>query len=184
MRIFLCGGVNKNMKKEYLEGIRELGEAMLKRGHSIICTGATTGAIGEVFNVYDKNNGLVKILIAECYHKEAEAISSKHPSIIVKDLYTLQEIAITNSDVIVVLPGGNGTLAELHMLTDNIKAGYHKNKVIIYNINGYYDSVLKTLEFAMEQGTMEKSQFNEFNFVTNVDDAIAMIDKFAKKVTY
>ena len=184
MRIFLCGGVNKNMKKEYLEGIRELGEQMLKRGHSIICTGSTTGAIGEVFNVYDKNNGHVKILIPVCYHKEAEAIASKHPSIIGDDLYMLQQVALTNSDVIVVLPGGNGTLAELHMLTDNIKASYHTNKVIIYNINGYYNNVLRTLNFIMDQGTMEKSQFNEFHFVSNAEEAIAMIDKVAKKVTY
>lgn len=184
MRIFLCGGVNKNMDKKYIQGIHDLGVEMLKRGHSIICTGSTTGAIGEVFNVYDKNDGKVKILIPSCYYDEAAAISSKHPSIIVNDLYLLQQIAITNSDVIVVLPGGNGTLAELHMLTDNIKAGYHKNRVVVYNINGYYNSVIETLNFAMKCGTMEKKQFDVFHFVNNAQEAIAEIDKYALEQKY
>lgn len=181
MRIFVCGGVNKNMDKKYMQGIHDLGVAMLERGHSIICTGSTTGAIGEIFNVYDKNNGKVKILIPNCYYDEAEAIASKHPSIIVNNLYLMQQIAIINSDVIVVLPGGNGTLAELHMLTDNIKAGFHKNRVVIYNINGYYDTVLETLKFAMKCGTMETKQFNEFHFVNSAKEAIEEIDKYEKR---
>ncbi len=180
MRIFICGGVNKKMKKEYIQGIHEFAEAILERNHSIICVGSTTGAIGEVFNVYDKNNGKVKILIPACYYNEAEAIESKHPSIIVNNLYIFQQIALTNSDIIVVLPGGNGTLAELHMLTDNIKAGYHKNKVIVYNINGYYDHVIETLNFMINSGTMEKSQLDEFVFVKNAQEAVKAIDKYTK----
>ena len=180
MRIFVCGGVNKKMDPKYLEGIEEIGKALIEQGHSLICVGSKTGAIGKIFNIYDKNNGKVKIIVPLCYKDEAEGIDSRHPSIMVRDLYTLQQVAISNSDIIIILPGGNGTLAEMHMLTDNIKAGYHQHKVIVYNINHYYDNVITTLNFMIQAGTMEKKQLNDFTFAHNSTEVINIINQINK----
>lgn len=180
MRIFVCGGVNKDMNPKYIEGIEEIGLELVRQGHSLICVGATTGAIGQIYNIYDKYDGKLKLLVPLCYEDEAAGISSKFPSIMVRDLYMLQQVAITNCDAVIVLPGGNGTLAELHMLTDNIKASYHKHKIIVYNINHYYDNLLNTLNFLIQEKTMNKKQLEAFTFVTNAKEAINEINKIKK----
>lgn len=180
MRIFACGGVSKDIDAKYLKGIDQIGESLTKQGHSLICVGSTTGTIGKIYNAFDKNDGKIKILVPLCYEDEAVGISSKYPSIMVRDLYMLQQIAITNSDATIVFPGGNGTLAELHMLTDNVKAGFHNNPIIVYNVNHYYDNLINTLNFLIEAKTMTKKQLKAFTFVTTPDEVIKAINQIKK----
>ena len=54
MKVFIAGSVNKKINPKYLEGIAEIGNYLVKKKHSIICVGAPTGSIGEMYNTYIK----------------------------------------------------------------------------------------------------------------------------------
>lgn len=180
MRIFICGSANKDLKKQYKEGINELAQGLLKRKHSIMHVGSKVGAIGEIYKAYSKNNGIIDIVVPDCYKDEAEKMDCR--SVInVPNLFMLQQIALKNTDATIVLPGGNGTLAELYMLTDNIKAGFDTDPIILFNINGFYDFVIKNNEFLMTTGALKQFQKDNLIVCNTYTEVLAQLDKFNKK---
>ncbi len=182
MKIFIAGTVNKNINKKYVEGIRDLSHKLLENKHDIICVGAKTGAIGEVYNTYINNNGHVDIIVPVPYASEADGMHA-NSRIIVDTLFALQQIALRNTNATIVLPGGNGTLAELYMITDSKQSNFDDDIVIIYNINGFYDKIKEMNDFLLENGCLTKKQYKYFTFCNTADEVITELKKWEKTIS-
>ena len=176
MRFFVCGGVDTDMKKEYTQGIKELAKELVKQNHSIILVGAKTGAIGEIYNTYTKLGGVVDLMVPECYASDAYNMTGR--SIInVPNLYVMQQIGLKNSDATIILPGGNGTLAEMYMCADNNKAGFDTDPIYVFNINGYYNLVKEMHDFMIDAGTMKPFQHKYLTFCDTYKEILKHISK-------
>ena len=134
MKVFVCGSVDPRIKPEYLEGIDKIAENLVENHDGVMCVGSQTGSIGAMYTNMIKGNGRVDIIVPTPYADEAEGMVANSITK-VDTLFLLQQIALRNTEATIVLPGGNGTLAELYMITDSIKSKFDTDIVIIYNIN-------------------------------------------------
>ena len=164
MNIFVCGGVSPKIKKEYLVGIDELAKFLVEHGHTITCVGAKTGAIGEIYSAYKKYKGQALLMVPDCY--ASDAFGMENQMVAMPNLYSMQQFALKNSKATIILPGGNGTLAELYMTIDNVKSGFDTDPIIIFNINGFYDGFKLVEKGLIEAGVLDKSQDDKV-FVCN-----------------
>ena len=60
-----------------------------------------------------------------------------------------KDVMLQESDVLVALPGGIGTLDEIFHVLAAGSIGYHDKQIILYNVNGFWDGLLdflRTLE--------------------------------------
>ena len=176
MRIFVCGGVDTDMDKKYKEGIKELAKGLVAAGHSIILVGAKTGAIGEIYNTYTALGGIVDLIVPECYASDANDMTGRCV-VNVPNLYVLQQIGLKNSDATIVLPGGNGTVAEMYMCSDNVKAGFDKDPIYVFNINGYYNLVKQMHDFMVKAKTMNPSQKKYLTFCDTHQEILKHLGK-------
>ena len=180
MNVFIAGSASSKINKKYLEGIDKIAEFLTKNKIGVYCVGTSAGSIGEMYKHVIKNNGIINIIIPKAYYNEADGMKKTHSTRIVDTLYDLQQIMIENTNATIVLPGGNGTLAELYMLTDNIKAKLHNDPIIIYNCHGYYDKIKEMNDFLMEAGTLEQYQKDFFNFCETPEEVIEFVKKIFK----
>ena len=180
MKIFICGTVDKNLKKEYYEGVDKIAKNIADNKDGIMCVGATTGSIGAMYNYISKKKGHIDLIVPTPYKHEAEGMTANSITA-VDTLFMLQQIALRNTDATIVLPGGNGTLAELYMITDSIKSRFDTDTVIIYNINGFYNHLKDMNDFMLEAGALQKYQYDFFNWCDTPEEVIAMLDKVRNK---
>lgn len=180
MKIFVCGSVSVDIDPKYLEGIDKIGRDFVKHNDGIICVGSKTGSIGAMYNEIIAGDGFVDIIVPSAYANEAEGMIANSITK-VDTLFMLQQVAVRNTSVTVVLPGGNGTLAELYMITDSIKSKFDTDKVIIYNINGFYDKIREMNDFMLKAGTLNEEQYNYFTWCNTAEEVIAEVDKVRKE---
>ena len=180
MKIFTCGSVDPNIQKKYVEGIDRIAQDLLEHNDGVICVGAKTGSIGAMYESMIQGDGFVDIIVPTAYAHEAKGMIANSVTA-VDTLFMLQQVALRNTDATIVLPGGNGTLAELYMITDSIKSGFDKDKVIIYNINGFYDNIKRMNDFMLEAGVLKEYQYNFFTWCDTPEEVIAEIDKIRNK---
>ncbi|MBQ8468477.1 MAG: LOG family protein [Clostridia bacterium] len=172
MNIFICGGVSPKMKEKFLEGISDLAVFLAEHGHTITCVGSNTGAIGRMYNSFKEAGGQALLMVPDCY--AAEAAGMKGQMVSMPNLYSMQQFALKNSKATIILPGGNGTLAELYMTLDNVKAGFDTDPIILFNINGFYDGFKLVEQGLVEAGVLNTSQ-NENVFVCKTPEEIMKI---------
>jgi uncharacterized protein (TIGR00730 family) len=72
------------------------------------------------------------------------------------------------------MTGGCGTLEELLEIITWRQLGLYKGKIIILNTNGYYDSLLKMLDTAINEKFMRPDHARLWEVVTTPDEAIAL----------
>lgn len=68
------------------------------------------------------------------------------------DLSDRKDIILQQSDVLVALPGGIGTLDEVFHVMAAASIGYHQKKVIFYNADGFYNPLLAVLSELQARG--------------------------------
>ena len=65
---------------------------------------------------------------------------------------------LENSDAFIISPGGIGTLDEFFEIITLRKLKQHNKEIIIFNINHYYDTMLKMIEEMGEKGFLYKQE--------------------------
>ena len=76
------------------------------------------------------------------------------------------DVMLRESDVLVALPGGIGTLDEVFHVMASASIGYHTKKVIFYNINGFWNDLLDFLR-SMKESKFARRPLENFYFVAN-----------------
>ena len=57
-----------------------------------------------------------------------------------------------SSELIVILPGGLGTLSEIFGMIEEKRTREDKKDIIIFNYEGYYDNILNQIKKEQEEG--------------------------------
>ena len=181
MKVFICGSVDPRIKPMYLEGIDKIADNLLSHNDGVMMVGSKTGSIGAMYNRMIEGDGFVDIIVPTPYAHEAEGMIANSITK-VDTLFMLQQVALRNTSATIVLPGGNGTLAELYMITDSIKSKFDTDVVIIYNINGFYDNIRNMNDFMLEAGTLNDTQYKYFTWCNTYEEVIDELDKVRRNL--
>lgn len=181
MKVFVCGSVDARIKPQYLEGIDKIAENLLEHNDGVVCVGAQTGSIGAMYSKMIEGDGFVDIIVPTPYAHEAQGMIANSITA-VDTLFMLQQVALRNTEITLVLPGGNGTLAELFMITDSIKSKFDTDEVIIYNINGFYNHIKDMNDFMLDAGVLNEFQYGFFTWCNTPEEVVEVINRKREKI--
>ncbi|ARE82562.1 LOG family protein YvdD [Roseovarius mucosus] len=72
--------------------------------------------------------------------------------IVVETMHERKKVMFMNSDAIVVLPGGAGSLDEFFEVLTWRQLGLHQKPIFILNTNGYWTPLMQILDHVVRQG--------------------------------
>ena len=107
---------------------------------------ATQGAGGETFGVIP-----IHLLEHEVGKRDLSAF------IVTENMHERKKVMFMNSDAIVVLPGGAGSLDEFFEVLTWRQLGLHAKPVYLLNTAGYWDPLVALVDHVIEQGFAERS---------------------------
>lgn len=152
MKIAVFCSANNNIDKLYFDKARELGEWIGKNNETLVYGGCDLGLMEETAKAVRSNGGQVIGIVPTRVEKNGH--TSKHLDIEIpcQDLNDRKALMMVQSDVIIAMPGGLGTLDEIFTVAAAATIGYTDKKVILYNIDGFWDTLLVLLH-EMEEKT-------------------------------
>lgn len=127
------------------EAAHRLGEGIARAGHGIVYGGGNCGLMGVIADAALSQGGSVYGVIP--HHFDGHEVS--HTSLtcleVVDDMSTRKNRMAQLADCFVALPGGVGTLEEFFEVWAHQQLGIHQKPVVLYNTDGYWDSLLAAL---------------------------------------
>jgi uncharacterized protein (TIGR00730 family) len=93
----------------------------------------------------------------------------------VDNLSERKDAMLRESDILVALPGGVGTLDEVFHVMASASIGYHAKKVIFYNVNGFWDELIAFLNRLREQHFARRSWENFCLVANNYEELIEQL---------
>ncbi len=160
MNICIYGAASNNIDSTFIQSGEALGTALAQNGHSIVYGGGANGMMGAVARgVHSENGGIIGI--APSFFK-VDGVLFPHCSefIYTETMRQRKQLMEEKSDAFVVTPGGIGTFDEFFEIYSLRQLGRHNKKIIIYNINGYFNPMLEMIDKGIEQHFISPSNRN------------------------
>ena len=87
-------------------------------------------------------------------------------------MHRRKELMAAMSRGVIALPGGIGTFEELLEIITWRQLGLYDGNIVIFNVGGYYDNLLKMLDTAIEQKFMKQDHRNLWSVASDAHEAV------------
>jgi len=163
----------------YKDEAYKLGSALYQAGHGLVTGGGNSGLMNAVVNGF-------------AVHADTQHLRGVIPSVF-KD-YNVHHLKIPEGNLVwtdnihqrlqtfhdrcetmVILPGGFGTLHELMDFIVPKQWGLHAKKIILLNIDHYWDYQLLQFKVMVEKNALKQKHLDLLYVVTSVEDCMEAI---------
>ena len=152
MKLCIFCSANQQIDGDFFAMTRELGDWAAKNGHSIVYGGVNQGLMECVAEAAKKAGGQTIGVIPRIVEQSGRMSDWVDVEIPCDNLNDRKQLMQDQSDVFIALPGGIGTLDEIFTIAASATIGYHQKTVILYNMKGFWDSLVALLNDLQAKG--------------------------------
>ncbi|GGP08091.1 LOG family protein [Oceanobacillus neutriphilus] len=178
MNIAVYCGASLGSNQAYQDAAREVGKWIAEKNNTLVYGGGKAGLMGVVADEVLANNGEVIGIIPD-FLVEREL---SHPNLttleIVDSMSVRKNRMIALGDCYIALPGGPGTLEEIAEVISWARVGQNQNPCILFNQNGYYDSLARFYDEMVENGFLSEQDRERILFSDSVKEIEVFISSY------
>lgn len=174
MRIAVYCGSGFGKREEYKEAAREVGTWLAGRGYELVYGGSDCGLMGVLADTVLFHHGTVIGVEPEFFLREGLEHKGITRTIACKTMSERKSIMMDLSDAYIALPGGPGTLDEISEVIVLSCLGRENKSCILYNKNGYYDTLLQLYDQMTEEDFLSPENRKKIISVRNTQELDAL----------
>lgn len=157
---------------QYVAAAEKLGRWLGREGHTLVYGGANLGLMEAVARAAHEAGATVVGVVPAILEKTGRASDHIDVRVLCDSLDDRKAIMVERSDLFVALPGGVGTLDEIFTVVAAASIGYHHKRVVLLNINGFWDSLLAMLDDLQSKGVLRPGLKETLTVVTEVEKVV------------
>ncbi|MBR3198432.1 MAG: LOG family protein [Bacilli bacterium] len=173
MKIFVGCSSSNDIDKKYKEVCEKYLEELLKE-NDLVFGAYKQGLMEMAYNIALKNKRHITGICPKVYAKYVEELVL-NKKIITNTINERTSKLIEESECIIFLPGGTGTMQELFTAVETKRGEEIDKPIIIYNCHNYFDETLKQLD------KIYNEKFSEYKDCYHVSESIEDTLNYIKK---
>ena len=157
-------------KPSYLQAAQDTGEMIARLNMRLVYGAGSVGLMGKVANSAQSGNAEVFGVIPEHLLDLEIGKDDIDSFIVTENMHERKKIMVLNSDAFILLPGGFGSLDEFFELITWRQLGLHNKPCFIFNVNGYWNPLLKLIDNQISEGFVLSNNKSFFSVVESIDE--------------
>lgn len=157
---------SENIAPGYFEAAAEVGAMLGRLGATMVYGGARFGLMEATAKAAKAAGAHVVGVVPDILVERGRVSSLLDEQVGCRNLSERKDIMLERSDIHVALPGGVGTLDEIFHVLAAATIGYHTKRVVLYNVNGFWNSLNDTLDGMLQAGFV-RGEFEKYLVVAN-----------------
>ena len=174
-KICIFCSANHAIDPDFFEMTRSLGEWLATEGHTIVFGGVNMGLMECIAETAHKAGGQTIGVVPRIIEERGAQSQFVDVCIPCDDLNDRKALMLAQSDVFIALPGGIGTLDELFTVVSSATIGYHQKPLILYNMKGFWDSLIAMLDDLEVRGFTRKPWQNYIRVASTLDEITQLV---------
>ena len=177
MNITVYLGANEGNAPFFKEAVHELGLWIGTNGNTLVYGGSKSGLMGELAESVLQAGGKV-IGVEPQFFIDAGFVYDEITELITtKDMSERKAKMIELGEVFIAFPGGTGTLEEITEVMSKVSLKHLDAPCILYNLNGYYDSLKQLLKHMIEMDLSSEEKQEGIYFAEDLEEIQRILDK-------
>ncbi len=182
-QVCVYGGAKSGNDPEFIMRAKEFGSICARDKIKIVYGGGDKGMMGALadggLEAGGDVEGFIPLFMVEndWHHKGVPNMQT------VETMHQRKSAFLKNTDAVIALPGGIGTLEELAEAITWRSLELIKMPIILLNTRKYYEPLVTYMQHMKKEGFMKESDFELFRLVDSPNKVIAAIREELQKIT-
>jgi uncharacterized protein (TIGR00730 family) len=153
----------------YTEAARAMGRSIAEQDWRLVYGAGDVGLMGEVARAAQTAGAQSLGVIPT--HLLALEVGKRDLTqfVITENMHERKKVMFMNSDAVVVLPGGAGSLDEFFEVLTWAQIGLHQKPIFLLNIEGYWQPLLALIDHIIAEGFAAASMRDLFRSFDSVE---------------
>ncbi|WP_054008568.1 LOG family protein [Cypionkella psychrotolerans] len=147
---------------------RAMGEAIAAQGWRLVYGAGDVGLMGEVARSAQTAGAPTFGVIPTHLMTAERGKQDLSQLVITEDMHERKKVMFMNSDAVVVLPGGAGSLDEFFEVLTWAQIGLHRKPIFLLNSEGYWNPLIALLDHIIAEGFADASVKGYFTAIPDV----------------
>jgi uncharacterized protein (TIGR00730 family) len=165
-----------HIRPVFNESAEKLGIWMGKKGMTLVNGGSNQGLMAIFSKTIRENGGRCVGVVPTAFKKRGWYNEKNDETIFVENLSDRKEIIKKTSDLLIVFPGGVGSMDELFDAWASYNLDFHSKKIILANIDGFYNPLLSFLDILKKENFMHDFLPKPVIVADSVEQCIEIIE--------
>lgn len=179
-RVTVYASSSNGLAGGYYEAAARLGTVLGRAGLEIVYGGGGVGLMGAMANTALAEGAHVHGVIPGFLNTVEHGHQSLPRLEVVADMRERKQRMIENSNAVISLPGGSGTLEELFEVITMKRLGQFLGPIILLNTNGYYDQLHAFMTNAVNERFMSDQHLQMWSLVNEPEQVLQAMQEAAE----
>lgn len=166
-----CGS-RPGLSPRFAQEARALGTGIATKGWRLVYGAGDVGLMGEVARAAKTAGASSMGVIPTHLMGKEQAKRDLSQLVITQDMHERKKVMFMNSDAIVVLPGGAGSLDEFFEVLTWRQIGLHEKPIFLLDTDGYWQPLIHLVNHVIASGFADASLRDSFVALPGVPDLI------------
>lgn len=162
-----CGS-RPGARADYAAAARELGVALAQNRWRLVYGAGDVGIMGEVASAAIAAGAATLGVIPVHLMGRERALRDMRNTIVTEDMHERKKVMFMNSDAVVVLPGGAGSLDEFFEVLTWAQIGLHQKPIFLLDSEHYWQPLTALIDHVIAEGFAAPSLRGLFTVVPDV----------------
>ena len=155
----------------YMQAATDLGQAIAQNNWRLVYGAGDVGLMGATARAAQSAGAATFGVIPTHLMRREVGKTDLTTLVITEDMHERKKVMHMNSDAIVVLPGGAGTLDEFFEVLTWRQLGLHGKPIYLLNTRGYWTPLITLIDHMIAEGFADASLRD---YTTVIDDVPAL----------
>lgn len=172
LRVSVFCSSSSLVSQKFVDESIELARSLVNENYIIQYGGGAIGLMGQLSKTVLSLKGKIRGIIPQFMIDEGWHNADVEDMIVVKDMQDRKRMIMTETDAIITLAGGYGTLEELTEAITLKQLGLISIPIIIVNTNGFYNPLLRMFEKMKQENFIRKAHCEIWHTVNTALDVV------------
>jgi uncharacterized protein (TIGR00730 family) len=171
-------GANKGIHPWFAEAATELGKTLAQRNIRVVFGGGSVGLMGVLADAVLAEGGPITGIITH----QLNGLELGHPGvkdmIVVNTMSERRDMLIKDTDGVITLPGGYGSMDELFEALTLAQLHQYQKPIGLLSLRGYYNPLLHMLDNMVENGFLKDQNRRLCIASDTVPDLLSAMERY------
>lgn len=178
MNITVYCGASLGNNPIYQQATERVGKWIAQKGHQLVYGGGAAGLMGLIASTVLENGGKAIGVIPEFLKERELAHAGLTELFVVETMVERKQKMFHLANAFIALPGGPGTLEEISEVISWARIGQNPNPCILFNENGYFDSLRDFYANMVKEGFLTQADFDKILFSNDLAEIEGFIQHY------
>ena len=179
MKVFIASAANLEIDTKYLELASNVSLVFAKNNFDLLFGAGYYSMMGECYKVFSEYNRKIYAYTVSKWEKDFKRIP-KAKCVKTNDTLLRFRKMYFRADIIVVLPGGIGTLAEFTSAIEEFRASGGNKRIILFNLDGYYDGLINWMKENINTKFFKDDLSDCYEIVSSISELENIIEHYKR----